>query len=197
MAPRQRHHPPPGTHLIITKIRFVAGKGSGYNGHMPKRLILAATLALALCPAVALADDPPATSPTDTPAPAQVQQDPSASAGLGPAASGGTGSSAATGNMLQGAGTNPLQSTTEDSAGLTAPASNALQAPSTPDETLRVIQGEADGSPHSPTDTGPSHWAWAIWALIIAAIALLIFLALRRRSWPKLPELRLPGRRSH
>jgi hypothetical protein len=165
---------------------------------MPKRLILAATLALALCPATTLADDT-AAPPTDTPAPAQVQQDPAAAAGLGPAASaaGAGSSSPATGNMLQGAGSSPLQSTPNDSSGLTAPASNALQAPTTPGETLQVIEGDADGSPHTPSSSGPSHWAWLVWTLIIAIILPLVFFTLRRFHLPWPPGLRLPGRRPH
>jgi hypothetical protein len=64
--------------------------------------------------------------------------------------------------LLQPAGGNPLQSTTGDSTGLTAPSANALQVPATNEQTLRVLDGEADGGPipMDPTPKADLNWLW-------------------------------------
>jgi hypothetical protein len=143
---------------------------------MPKRLIIA--LALACLPFAALADDStPAPTPGATPDPA---------AQLGPqSTSTGAGGSNADGGTLQPAGVTPLQSTNKDATGLTAPNSNALQAPASSDETLKVLAGEADGTPQQTSDTaGASNWGWLWFSLGFAVLAVLIAAAIRyRRKW--------------
>jgi hypothetical protein len=132
---------------------------------MFKRALLLAVMLI--FPLGALADDE--TTPTDPAATPQAQATPSdaSSAGLGPdtvAPNGGspTGSSAA----LQPAGQAPLQSTTNDSTGLTAP-QNALQAPATSSEDLKVLDGEADGAPQDPNESKDSAWRYLALAFLI------------------------------
>jgi hypothetical protein len=149
---------------------------------MPKRLLI--VLLLALYPIAAAADDAPAPDATPvataTPSPST---DPAA-AGLGPSTAGGP-ASTGDGSALQPAGGSPLQSTTSDSTGLTAPNANALQAPSTTGDTLRVLAGEADGGPHTLDDTDAAGWQWLWWVLGFGLLVAAGYGAwmLRRRDW--------------
>ena len=92
-------------------------------------------------------------------------------ADLGPSTTGATqgGSSSTDSSSLQPAGTSPLQSTTGDSNGLTAPNANTLQAPSTGNDTLSVISGDADGGPHNLSGSA-QWWLWAGFTLLLALI---------------------------
>ena len=134
---------------------FVAYPSNRYNGHMSKRLLL--IIAMVLVPLGATADT--ATSP-DAPA------------GLGPqTTSSNPGGSSADSAVLQPAGLSPLQSTTADSAGLIAP-SSVLQAPATGGDALKVLAGEADGSPQgSAADATRFPWGWAGFVIIFGLIA--------------------------
>jgi hypothetical protein len=161
---------------------------------MSKRLFLLAFLVLPFIPLAANADD----------LPAPVQPDPAAAATLGPAANAGPingSSSGADSGTLQGASTSPLQSTQGASTGLVAP-SNALQGTAAPDQTLRVIMGEADGNTHSLSESSSNQWAWLAWTVLIAGVAVVGAMLLRRFGGlhvplPRLPQIRLPGRRPH
>jgi hypothetical protein len=121
---------------------------------------------------------------------------------LGPSQAGNNaGGSSGDSLKLQSAGTSPLQSQASDSNGLTAPNSSVLQAPANSDQALRVLAGEADGSPVQLSDsTGLSAWAWFGMPLLLALIVAGAAYFLRRhpqlhrpltRHLPK-PNLRLP-----
>jgi hypothetical protein len=135
----------------------------GYNRFMSKRLLATVLLSCSLlfAPALASADDVPTDTPsaTDTPAPTAT---PNPAAGLGPQSTGSAGGSNNDSSTLQPAGGNPLQSTTNDSTGLTAPNANSLQVPATSEQTLRVLDGEADGGqvPMDPTPKTDLSWLW-------------------------------------
>jgi hypothetical protein len=168
---------------------------------MLKRLLLSLALTVVFIPFTASADEMPAPVTVDNPAPTtqQMQPDSSASAGLGPQSSNSVGSSSADSGTLQPAGTSPLQSTTSDSTGLTAP-SNALQAPASSDQTLRVIMGDSDGSPHNLAESSSGGWAWLAWTVLLCGIIAVVALSARRLHsirLPRLTHLRLPGRRPH
>jgi F0F1-type ATP synthase assembly protein I len=123
-----------------------------YNGSMSKRIL--SIIILTLLPFGAAA--------ADTVAPAD---------GLGPqSVSASAGGSNADATALQPAGLSPIQSSTADSTGLTAP-SGSLQAPSTADDQLKVLSGEADGTPHQVDDTSATPWGWLILSLLIALVA--------------------------
>ncbi len=116
----------------------------------------------------------PSSTATDTPA------------GLGPAStSTPAGGSSADASALQPAGGSPLQSTTSDSSGLTTPNQNALQAPATSDDTLKVLLGDADGPTRQfAGDTPDNNWNWLWITLVFGVVTTAIYLALRR--YPRL-----------
>jgi hypothetical protein len=142
-----------------------------YNGDMSKRFLpmLIISCMFAFMPLAASADD----APVEDPAPA---------AGLGPAGSGPAGGAKTDFTLLQPAGGSPLQSTTGDSTGLTAPSANTLQMPASNEETLRVLNGEADGSPAqvAPTGMGLS-WIW--FSLLFGAVVALAAWLTRHANW--------------
>jgi hypothetical protein len=89
----------------------------------------------------------------------------------GPAAQISGGGSAADGGALQPAGTNTLQSAPIDAGGLTAPSANTLQAPAASDGSLRVLAGEADGSPNHPTDNdNQQNWYWLAGCMLVGLV---------------------------
>jgi hypothetical protein len=149
----------------------------------PRPLVL---IVFALMPLAAYADDPAPTDvppAVDTPAPTSAPAPVNPAAGLGPAATApSAGGSTADAGSLQPAAPQPLQATTGDSTGLTAPNSNTLQAPATGNDNLRVLAGEADGSPHQTDSDTAGHWGWLWWSLgfgiIVAAVAVIL------RRWP-------------
>ena len=139
---------------------------------------LLAALALTLLPTAALADD---TQAADSGAPqssATYMLGPSA---IGGATSGSSGGSTGDSTSLQPAGQSPLQSTTSDATGLTAPNSTALQAPASSDQSLRVLSGEADGSPVQVAGSGGlSIWEWVLFSVLFGAIVAAASYILRR-----------------
>ena len=134
---------------------------------MPKRLL--AVLILILWPFAALADDAaPAPDPAAVAAPVTTPATASSN-GLGPQTAGSAGGSNADSAALQPAGTSPLQSNTADATGITAP-TRALQAPVASSADLKVLAGEADGSPHAVASEPDPTWPWALAAIVLAVI---------------------------
>jgi hypothetical protein len=134
---------------------------------MPKRLVMTILAFCLITPSLAFADSSSALDPNSVPA-----------SSLGPQSVGGSaGGSNADSSALQPAGQSPLQSTTADSAGLGAP-SSALQAPASSSDSLRVLSGEADGTPHQTDAPTATPWVWLavtfVLALIVAGIVLII-----------------------
>ena len=158
-------------------------------------------------PISALADD--ATIPSDTPAaattPAPTDQPASSSSPgslLGPSSiNSGAGGSTTDSTALQPAGQSPLQSTTSDANGLTAPNGSPLQAPASSDNTLKVIMGDADGSPVqvAGTSSAPSPGAWLALSVLFGLIVTLLSLYYRRLNALFSPAKKLlwPRRRLH
>lgn len=151
---------------------------------MLKRLL--AAIILTLLPIGAMADDAaPAADPTPAPAETAAPAPAAApSAGLGPdSISPSAGGSNADSAALQPAGVSPIQSGTTDSTGISAP-SGALQMPADSSSALRVLAGEADGTPHQLDDSSATPWLWLGFGLLLAIIAaaLVVFRDRRRFS---------------
>ncbi|HEX3082090.1 MAG TPA: hypothetical protein VHQ86_02450 [Candidatus Saccharimonadia bacterium] len=117
---------------------------------MLKRLFMIAVFALV--PLAAAADEAPASA-------------------LGPQISAPSGGSTGDASALQPATSGPQQPDTSASSGLTAPVGGILQQPATGNDALKVLAGEADGSPHDQSDDGGLSF---VDALIIAAVIVLI-----------------------
>lgn len=166
--------------------------------------VVAFALMPLLAPITALADD--TATPTDTPAasdsPAPTDSPaatPSTGSLLGPSSVGsGSGGSTTDSTALQPAGLSPLQSTTGDASGLTAPNGSALQAPASSSDTLKVIMGDADGSPVQVADASnnPSAWNWLGLSVVFGLIVAVITLLYRRKPalFAPLTRLRIPRR---
>ena len=145
-------------------------------------------LTLALTPVAALADDTsqPTDTPaaTDTPNPGTAQGPTSGNYMLGPSSAGSapnSGGSTGDSVSLQPAGQSPLQSTTSDSTGLTAPTSSVLQAPASSDQALRVLAGEADGTPvQVAANGGPSLGTWLALSVLFGLIVTILSLFYRQ-----------------
>jgi hypothetical protein len=159
----------------------------GYNRFMSKRLIATVLLSCSFLfvPALAAADDVPTDTPTasDSPSPTAT---PDPAAGLGPQSTGNAGGAKTDFTLLQPAGSNdPLQSNSGDSTGLTAPNANTLQMPATSEQTLRVLDGEADGGPVPMDPSSKTSLSWLWFTLGFAALVAAGTWLTRRARWAR------------
>ena len=143
---------------------FVCDLSNQYNSHMPKRLLI--ILIMIFAPLGAAAD---------------TAQSPDATAGLGPqTTSTSSGGSSADAAALQPTTVSNLQSSTADSTGLSAP-SNALQAPVTGSDALKVLSNESDGAPQNSADPAGFPWGWLIFTVIIGLMGAAASIVVRDR----------------